>query len=39
MAPRNDAKTLDASGDDSNPNADVLSDKTSRVTDAIKSWK
>jgi hypothetical protein len=28
MVPRKDAKKLDASGDDSNPNADVLSDTT-----------
>jgi hypothetical protein len=39
MAPQKFAKNLDASGDDSNPNADVLSDTTPRVTDAIKSWK
>jgi hypothetical protein len=39
MAPRKDAKKLDASGDDSNPNADVLSDTTPRVADAIKTWK
>jgi hypothetical protein len=39
MAPRKDAKKLDESSDDSNPNADVLSDTTPRVVDSIKSWK
>jgi hypothetical protein len=38
MAPRKDAKNLDASGDDSNPNIDVLSETTLRVADAIKTW-
>jgi hypothetical protein len=39
MAPRKAARKQDALGDDSNPNTDVLSDTTPRVTDAIKSWK
>ena len=38
MAPRKDAKNLDASGDDSNPNAYVLLERTPRVVDAIKTW-
>jgi hypothetical protein len=38
MAPRKDAKNIDASGDDSNPNEDVLSNTTPRVVDAIKTW-
>jgi hypothetical protein len=32
-------KNLDAAGEDSNPNADVLSDTTLQVTDTIKTWK
>jgi len=39
MAPRKAAKNIDASNDDSNPNAYVLSDTTPRVVDAIKTWK
>jgi hypothetical protein len=39
MVPRKAAKKLDASGDDSNPNKNVLSDTTSRIVDAIKTWK
>jgi hypothetical protein len=38
MVPRKDAKKIDASGDDSNPNEDVLLDTTPQVTYAIKSW-
>jgi hypothetical protein len=37
--PRKDAKKLDASCDDSNPNVDVLSDTTLLVMNTIKSWK
>ena len=37
--PQKAAKKFDSSGDDSNPNADVLSDMTPRVADAIKTWK
>jgi hypothetical protein len=37
IAPRKDTKKLDASGDDSNPNAYVLSDTTPQVTDTIMS--
>jgi hypothetical protein len=39
MAPRKVVRKQDAWGGDSNPNTDVLSDTTLRVTDAIKSWK
>jgi hypothetical protein len=39
MVPRKVEKKLDALGDDSNPNADVLSDTTLQVIDVIKSWK
>jgi hypothetical protein len=39
MVPRKAAKKLDALGDDSNTNADVLSNTTPRVVDAIKTWK
>ena len=38
MAPQKDAKNLDALGDDSNPNAYVLLERTPRVVDAIKTW-
>ena len=39
MVPWKVANNIDALGDDSNPNANVLSNTTPRVTDAIKSWK
>jgi hypothetical protein len=39
MAPRKAVKKQDASAYDSNPNTDILSDTTSRITDSIKSWK
>ena len=39
VAPRKAGKKQDASADDSNPNTDVLSDTTPRITDTIKSWK
>jgi hypothetical protein len=39
MAPHKPGKKQDASTDDSNPNTDILSDTTSRITDTIKSWK
>ena len=39
MVPRKDASKIDALGDDSNPNIDVLSDNTPWVMNAIKSWK
>jgi hypothetical protein len=39
MAPRKATRKLDALGDDSNPNIDVLSNTTPRVTDTIKSSK
>jgi hypothetical protein len=38
MVPQKFAKNLDASGDDSNPNVDLLSDTTPRFADAIKNW-
>jgi hypothetical protein len=38
MAPRTMEKTLDAAGEDLNPNADILSDTTLRVVDTIKTW-
>ena len=38
IAQQKAAKKLDASGDDSNPNADVLSNRTLWVADAIKTW-
>jgi hypothetical protein len=39
MVPHKVAKKKYASADDSNPNTNVLSDTTSRITDSIKSWK
>ena len=39
MVPHKLGKKQDASIDDSNPNTDILSDTTSRITYAIKSWK
>jgi hypothetical protein len=38
MALRKIAKKLDATGEDSNPNAYVLSDTTLGVVDTIKTW-
>jgi hypothetical protein len=32
-------KKIDADGEGSNPNADVLSDTTPRAIDSVKSWK
>jgi hypothetical protein len=38
MAPRKMMKKIDAAGEDSNPNVDVLSDTTPRAIEAIKYW-
>jgi hypothetical protein len=38
MAPWKMMKNPDAVGEDSNPNADVLSDTTPRATDTVKTW-
>jgi hypothetical protein len=38
MAPWKMEKNPDAAGEDSNPNADILSDTTPRATDTIKTW-
>jgi hypothetical protein len=39
MVPCKLGKKKDASADDSNPNTYILLNTTSRITDAIKSWK
>jgi hypothetical protein len=39
MAPRKAGKKQDSLTEESNPNADILSDTTARLTDVIKSWK
>jgi hypothetical protein len=39
MVPCKPGKKQDESTDDSNPNIDIHSDTTSRIIDAIKSWK
>ena len=39
MVPCKPGKKQDALVDDSNPNKDILLDTTSRIGDAIKSWK
>jgi hypothetical protein len=38
MAPRKMMKNNDATGEGSNPNADVLSYTTMRAIDSVKSW-
>jgi hypothetical protein len=38
MAPRKMTKNLDATGEDSNPNVNVLSDTTPREMDTVKTW-
>jgi hypothetical protein len=38
MAPRKMTKNIDAVGEGSNPNADILSDTTTRAIDTVKSW-
>jgi hypothetical protein len=39
MSPHKAGKKQESSAEDSNPNMDILSDTTARITDAIKSWK
>jgi hypothetical protein len=39
MAPRKEGKKQDSFVEESNPNSDILSDTTARLTDVIKSWK
>jgi hypothetical protein len=38
MAPSKMMKKPDATGKDSNPNADILSDTTPQATNTVKTW-